>query len=409
MGWLSDIFSKVYAGKMNRAAMLSGYVPIFSSFGRDIYASDVVEQAVSCIVHEMKKLTPAHVVENGMDVTPMNDSRQRVLMNPNQIMTKSAFIEKIFWMLLKNYNAYVIPVYDVYKDANGTEKRLYRALYPVQPSQVTFFEGADNRLYIEMQFPNAEYKTTLPYSDVIHLRFHYSDSEFLGGDASGNPNHDALIKTLQINEDLTKGVASAMKSSFAINGVVKYNTAMDKGKTEAALKELEEKILTSKSGFLPLDLKAEYIPITKEVQMVDAETLKFIDEKILRTWGVPLPILKGDYTPQQYEAFYQKTLEPLIVSLCDEFTRVLFTERERSFGHAIKFYPKNLVFMSMDQTIEMVRLLGDSGSLYENEKRIAFGLLPLPELVGVRMQSLNYVDVNIADKYQVGGSSDEQE
>lgn len=409
MGWLSDIFSKVYAGKMNRAAMLSGYVPIFSSFGRDIYASDVVEQAVSCIVHEMKKLTPAHVVENGMDVSPMNDSRQRVLMNPNQIMTKSAFIEKIFWMLLKNYNAYVIPVYDVYKDANGTEKRLYRALYPVQPSQVTFFEGADNRLYIEMQFPNAEYKTTLPYSDVIHLRFHYSDSEFLGGDASGNPNHDALLKTLQINEDLTKGVASAMKSSFSINGVVKYNTAMDKGKTEAALKELEEKILASKSGFLPLDLKAEYIPITKQIEMVDAETLKFIDEKILRTWGVPLPILKGDYTPQQYEAFYQKTLEPLIVSLCDEFTRVLFTERERSFGHAIKFYPKNLVFMSMDQTIEMVRLLGDSGSLYENEKRVAFGLLPLPELVGVRMQSLNYVDVNIADKYQVGGTSDGQE
>lgn len=391
---------------MNRAAMLSGYVPIFSSFGRDIYASDVVEQAVSCIVNEMKKLTPSHIVEDGMDVSPVNDSRQRVLNNPNQIMTKSAFLEKIFWMLLKNYNAYVIPVYDVYKDANGAERRLYRALYPVQPNQVTFFEDATGRLYIEMQFPN-NYTTTLPYSDVIHLRFHFSDSEFLGGDASGNPNHEALLKTLQINEDLTKGVASAMKSSFSINGVVKYNTAMDKGKTEAALKELEAKILTSKSGFLPLDLKAEYIPITKQVEMVDAETLKFIDEKILRTWGVPLPILKGDYTPQQYEAFYQKTLEPLIIALCDEFTRVLFSERERSFGHAIKFYPKNLVFMSMDQTIEMVRLLGDSGSLYENEKRIAFGLLPLPELVGVRMQSLNYVDVNIADKYQVGGKTDE--
>ena len=407
MSWLSDIVQKLYGQRMNRAAMLSGYVPIFSSFGRDIYASDVVEQAVSCIVNEMKKLTPSHVIEDGMDVSPVNDTRQRVLNNPNQIMTKSAFLEKIFWMLLKNYNAYVIPVYDVYKDANGAERRLYRALYPVQPTQVTFFEDESGRLYIEMQFANNNYKTTLPYSDVIHLRFHFSDSEFLGGDSSGNPNHDALIKTLQINEDLTKGVASAMKSSFSINGVVKYNTAMDKGKTEAALKELEEKILTSKSGFLPLDLKAEYIPITKQVEMVDAETLKFIDEKILRTWGVPLPILKGDYTPQQYEAFYQKTLEPLIIALCDEFTRVLFTERERSFGHAIKFFPKNLVFMSMDQTIEMVRLLGDSGSLYENEKRVAFGLLPLPELVGVRMQSLNYVDVNIADKYQIGGKSDE--
>ena len=39
---------------------------------------------------------------------------------------------------------------------------------------------------------------------------------------------------------------------------------------------------------------------------------------------------------------------------------------------------------------------------YENEKRVAFGLRPLPELEGVRMQSLNYVNVEIAAKYQIG-------
>ena len=58
--------------------------------------------------------------------------------------------------------------------------------------------------------------------------------------------------------------------------------------------------------------------------------------------------------------------------------------------------------MNIDQKLEMIRLLGDTGSLYENEKRKAFGLVPLPELSGVRMQSLNYVNSNIADKYQVG-------
>ena len=59
----------------------------------------------------------------------------------------------------------------------------------------------------------------------------------------------------------------------------------------------------------------------------------------------------------------------------------------------------------------MVRVLGDSGSLYENEKRVAFGLRPLPELAGVRKQSLNYVDVEIANQYQLqnqkGGKENE--
>ena len=49
----------------------------------------------------------------------------------------------------------------------------------------------------------------------------------------------------------------------------------------------------------------------------------------------------------------------------------------------------------------MIMLLGDPGSLYENEKRIAFGLMPLPELQGVRMQSLNYVNVEYAKDYQL--------
>jgi len=51
----------------------------------------------------------------------------------------------------------------------------------------------------------------------------------------------------------------------------------------------------------------------------------------------------------------------------------------------------------------MVHELGQSGTLFENEKRVAFGYDPLPELVGVRLQSLNYVNVNIADLKQSEG------
>ena len=130
--------------------------------------------------------------------------------------------------------------------------------------------------------------------------------------------------------------------------------------------------------------------------------LKFIDEKILRQFGVPLCILTGDYTKEQYEAFYQKTLEPLIISYSQAFTRVLFTDREQSYGNKIEFYPKDLIFMSVNQTIEMVTLLSNTGALYENEKRRAFGLMPLKELEGKRYMSLNWVDMDIANQYQAG-------
>lgn len=411
MGWLDKLPWRKQKKNSVFADMLNGFTPIFSQFGHDIYSSDVVQQALMCIVSEMKKLNPMHVRLSGLsgiDENPVTGSRslQNILEHPNELMTKSEFIEKIMWMLLFNYNAFVIPVYQRWTDPDTkTERRVYSGLYPVKPVQVDFIQDAEGVLYIKMRFSN-KYETTLPYAEVIHIRHKFSVNEFMGGNERGQPDNDALLKTLDMNGTLLQGVASAMKSSFAINAVVKYNTLMDDGKTEEALKILEKKIKASESGFLPLDLKSEFIPIKKEIKLVDPETLKFIDEKILRTWGISIPILTGDYTKAQYEAFYQKVLEPFIISLEQAFTKTLFTERELSFGNRIKFYPKDLIFMSVDQTLEMIRLLGDSGALYENEKRTALGLKPDPNLEGIRMQSLNYVNVEFAKEYQTKPAED---
>lgn len=408
MGWLKEKLFKRKPKNSAYADMLNGYTPIYSQFGQNIYASDVVQQAVNCIVTELKKLTPLHVRTIDGDVQPIKSNIQNVLNAPNEIMTTSDFIEKVIWQLYLNYNSFIVPVYKSWTDENGVEQRNYTALYPITPTQVDFLQDVTDTLYVKFTFAN-NYETTLKYSDVIHIRHHYSVNEFMGGNEMGQPDNDALLKTLDLNYKLLKNLSKAMSSSCAVNGVVKFKSMIDGGKTEKALAELEEKLRNSESGFLPLDISADFTPIERNIQFVDAETLAFIDGKILRHFGVPLAILTGDYTKEQYEAFYQKTLEPIIIALSQAFTKTLFTQRERSFNNAIKFYPKELIFMSTSQTLEMVRLLGDCGSLYENEKRSAFGLRPLPELVGKRMQSLNYVDVDIAKDYQTGGENKNEE
>lgn len=403
MGWLDKLKRKPPKSQ-TWAQSLNGYTPIFSQFGTNIYASDVVQQAVKCIVDEMKKLNPTHIRYNGNDPVPVNGSIQSVLNNPNPLMTTNEFLEKTMWLLLLNYNAFILPTYYIWTDKDGTERRQYDGLYPLKPTQVDFIEDAGGRLYVKMRFEN-NFETTIAYDNIIHLKYNYSVNEYMGGDASGHPDHTALLQTLEINQTLLQGVGKAMKASYAVNGVVKYNTMLDDGKTEVAIKELEQKLRNSESGFLPLDLKAEFVPLERKVSIVDEPTLKFIDEKILRNWGVPLSILTGDYTKAQYEAFYQKTLEPLIISISQAFTKKLFTDREKSFGNRIELYPKDLIFMTVDQTLQMVNMLSNTGAIYENEKRVAFGLRPLPELEGKRYMSLNWVDVDIANQYQVGNAT----
>ena len=412
MGWISNLFKKEEPKQTTHAEVLSGHAPIFSQFGQNIYASDVVQQAINCIVSEMKKLQPQHIRLKGNDVIPVDKSSiQKVLDNPNPLMTTSEFIEKVTWLLFLNYNAFIIPTFYEWKDEKGLVNRRYEGLYPVLPSQVDFIEDASGRLYIKFRFNNGK-EYTLKYSDVIHLKYRYSVNQYMGGNEQGQPDNDALLKTLNLNHQLLEGIAKGMKASYAVNAVVKYNTMLDNDKTDKALKELENKLKKSESGFLPMDLRGEYIPINKNLALVDEGVLKFIDEKILRNYGVSLPILTGDYTQEQYQAFYQKTIEPFVISFSQSFSKTLLTDREKGFNNQIKFYPEDLMFMGIKDVLEMIRLLGDSGGLYENEKRVALGMRPLPELVGVRMQSLNYVNVEIANKYQTGkdgGAENEQD
>lgn len=401
MKWFDNLFKRPPKNR-KPAPTMDGFLPIYTQFGTNIYASDVVQQALKCIVDEMKKLKPTHVRYKGNDPVPVKSTVQDVLDNPNQLMTTSEFLEKTTWLLLMNYNVFIIPTYWTWvDDETGAERRYYDGLYPINPTQVDFIEDSSGRLFVHFWFWNG-YDTTIAYDDLIHIRYNYSVNEYMGGNQFGQPDHTALLNTLELNDDLLQGVAKAMKASYAVNGIIKYNTLIDDGATEKNLQQLETKLRNSESGFLPLDLKAEFTPFERKTAIVDENTLKFIDEKILRNWGVPLAILTGDYTKEQYEAFYQKTLEPLVITISQAITKKLFTIREKAFGNKVELYPKELIFMTVTQTLEMINILSPTGGLFENEKRVALGLRPLPELEGKRYMSLNWIDADNAAQYQTG-------
>ena len=169
---------------MRYAHMLNSGQPIFSQFGDNIYASDIVQSVIDCIVSEMTKLTPLHVRKMGMDRTSVKGNIQKMLDNPNPLMTKADFMSKVIWNLFLNCNSIIYPTYRIKKNKDGTTEKEYTALYPLQPKYVTFEEDGSGQLFIKMQFENMQ-EFTLPYEDVIHIRYKFSFNDFLGGNKSG--------------------------------------------------------------------------------------------------------------------------------------------------------------------------------------------------------------------------------
>lgn len=379
--------------------ILNGIIPIYSSgFGENIYASDVVQQAIYSIVTELKKLDPVHVRKTASDndFVSVTGNIQSVLDAPNPLMTTSDFIEKIAWTLLLNYNAFIYPIW---------KGETLVALYPLQPSLVEFSQENSGKLWVTFHFPNG-YEGEVAYDDIIHLRYRYSVSEFMGGNEFGQPDFKPLIETLKLNDTLLKGLAKSLNIQTTINGIIKIKTMQNIEAQMEKVKEFERKLQANESGILPVDISAEYTPITKQVNLLDDKVLEFIDKKILRTFGVSIPIVNGDYTVEQYQAFYQKTLEPIVKSLGQAFTKGIFTKHAaQGFNNKIVFYAKELIFMNTAQKINLFNLLVDSGSCYKNEMRVAFGLRPINELQGQLAESSNKTNAE-NNKVNSGENSD---
>lgn len=376
--------------------VLNGVIPIYSTdFGENIYASDVVQQAVYSIVSEMKKLDPVHTRGSGANSISVSGHIQNVLDAPNPLMTTTDFIEKVTWLLLLNYNAFVYPLWE-------GDKLI--ALYPLQPVDVEFdtdYKGTGVN-WVRMSFRNGSV-VEVPYEDIIHLRYRFSVSEFMGGNENGQPDLQPLLDTLKLNDTLLKGLAKSLNMQTSLNGFLKVRNMVGFEDKVLKIKEFEKLLEQNKSGFLPLDILEEAVPIQKNIQLLDATTLEFIDRKILRYWGVSLPIINGDYTPDQHAAFYQKACEPIVKTFCQGFTKGIFTKkRAQGYNNRIEFFVKELTFMNTTQKLNLFKDLSAQGGCYVNEYRTAFGMRPLNELQGVRMQSLNWVDSKNAQKYQVG-------
>jgi HK97 family phage portal protein len=385
------------------AKVMNGLAPVFSSFGQDVYASDIVENAIRCIATEMGKLNPRHIRTDpttGIQKEENSDINRLLKYGPNAYMSTSDFLQKITYLREKYKNAYIYPEYEKIPLEEGKYKRRYTAFYPLNPINTELKEAeGTGELWIEFTFSSG-YKYQMPYADIIHWRKDYNENDYFGGNADGTTNNKTELRLLQTDDVITQGIDKGIKASLGVTGVLKSATMLDKDKQMEAMDEFEQKLKVSTSGVLFTDIKNEFVPIKMEPRFVDKDTVEFIIKRILANRGVSLPIYMGEFTEEEYQAFYEKTLEHMVISLGRAFSRVLFTDRQLDVGNEVIFYNQGLMFTNMANKIKAVDILSRIGVLTDNQVLGIFGYAPF-EGGDIRNKSLNYINRDIADSYQL--------
>lgn len=396
---LFDIFKrkkKVVAPVNYDASIYKSTLNLFTDFGDNINASDVVKICIDRIATHSAKLKPRYVKTEDNETIQEKKGNLAYLLKfqPNPLMTPYDFIYRVVTLLYLNNNAFIYPVYDENYDL--------KELWPIRPNSVEMLKDEGGGVFLRFYFSNGK-QYLLPYESIIHLRRFYGINDVFGG-TSAVSDHAALLKTIKINDSILQGLDNAIKTSFQIKGLLKINGILNEKDKTAQKKEFDDAIKEASkdngSAIIPVDLKSEYVPLNVDPKLIDSNTLSFLQKKIISYFGVSEAIFDNKYDENEYNAFYESVIEGIAIALSEAFSKALLTRGQLEKGEQIIFYSERLQYASWNTKVQAIEKLMGLGILSLNESRALLGFEPI-EGGHKRLQSLNYVDADKATQYQL--------
>ena len=396
---LFDIFKrkkKVVAPVNYDASIYKSTLNLFTDFGDNINASDVVKICIDRIATHSAKLKPRYVKTEDNETVQEKKGNLAYLLKfqPNPLMTPYDFIYRVVTLLYLNNNAFIYPVYDENYDL--------KELWPIRPNSVEMLKDESGGVFLRFYFSNGK-QYLLPYESIIHLRRFYGINDLFGG-TSAVSDHAALLKTIKINDSILQGLDNAIKTSFQIKGLLKINGILNEKDKTAQKKEFDDAIKEASkdngSAIIPVDLKSEYVPLNVDPKLIDSNTLSFLQKKIISYFGVSEAIFDNKYDENEYNAFYESVIEGIAIALSEAFSKALLTRGQLEKGEQIIFYSERLQYASWNTKVQAIEKLMGLGILSLNESRALLGFEPI-EGGHKRLQSLNYVDADKATQYQL--------
>ncbi len=328
-----------------------------------IFDSDIVRACIRPKARAIGKLIGKHI--RGADVNP--EPYMRLLLEePNPYMSGQQFQEKMCRQLCINNNAFAL----IYRDENGYPI----AIYPIAAVNVeTKYDDYGN---LSLKFYLQNGKTyTFPYCDVIHLRQDYNDNDIFG-----SPIISALTPLMEVVTTTDQGVVNAIKNSAVIRWLLKFTQSMRPEDLKKQAKEFSENYLANSKdnfGVAAVDAKAEATQVTNNDFVPNSAQMKENRARIYSLLGTNDKIVTSCYTEDEWTAYYESELEPVAIDMANEYTRKLFTRKERAFGNHIIFEAANLQYASLSTKLALQAMV-DRGALTPNEWRNTFNLAPVP-------------------------------
>lgn len=330
-----------------------------------IYDSDIVRACLAPYVKSIGKLVGRHIFGGQKELRVNPEPYMKVLLeNPNPLMSAQKFQEKMAAQLILNGNAFA----SITRDRNGIPVELF----PL-PAIGVEAEYRGNSLYLKFTLDNGKIYT-FNYDDIIHLRTNYYDNDIFG-----NSLMPTLAPLLKISTTIDDGIVKTVKNSNVIRWLLKATGALREDDLRKISENFAKAYTSAESttgGVAATDPRVEVTQVKSNDYIPNFEILESVKSRIYSVFGVSEKIVQGNYTEDEWNSFYESSIEPIALDFANEYTRKLFSVKKRSYGNKIIFEASNLACATISTKLNFLQMV-DRGALTPNEWREIFNLAPV--------------------------------
>lgn len=336
----------------------------FYSWNGKLYHSDIVRSAIRPKARAIGKALAKHIRRDNKGISVNPEPYMRFLLEePNPYMSGQQLQEKLAIHLELNNNAFAY----INRDPNGIPMEIYPIT--AMTSEALTKGGT---LYLKFNLLNGR-EVTFKYSDIIHLRKDFNESEIFG-----DSNAHSLAPLMEIVNTTDQGIVKAIRNSGIVKWLLKFNQTLRPEDLKKASKNFVDDYLSIESdavGVAATDAKADATQVEPKDFVPNDRQMDKTVQRIYSFFNTNEKIVQASYDEDQWISYYETSVEPDVIQLSNEYTRKLFSRRERGYGNKILFESSDLSFASMSTKLRLVNYV-DRGILNPNEVRGVLGRAP---------------------------------
>nr|DAW65680.1 MAG TPA: portal protein [Caudoviricetes sp.] len=227
-----------------------------------------------------------------------------------------------------------------------------------------------------------------------------------------NSQVQRLAKKLRLL-DVTDEKTASGKLDIIVQLPYQARSLLKKEQAETRRKDIEDQLVGSKYGVAYIDATEKIIQLNRPVENNLMNQVEYLTNQVFAQIGITQSILDGTADEKTMLNYMNRTIEPIVSAIVDEFKRKFLTKTARTQGQTIQMFKDPFRLVPVNNIADIADKFTRNEIMTSNEMRQVIGMKPSKDPKADELRNSNISQAkegdapvpNIQNQSQEGGNN----